>query len=207
MRTYHHGALAEAMVDQALADVRAHGAERMSLRGIAQAVHVSPSAAYNHFADKDALLQAVGRCGLAALDERMTRVLAAHPGDSDEEALTRFTGLGRAYLAFAVEDPHLFRLTFSPVCKAFFEDPSGRDPAVKEPAEAGAYRKLIAALDDLDSRGMLRDGIRDGLDETVWAAVHGMACLIIEEALPVEAGEALVNSTARLVLNAHASRS
>lgn len=204
MRSYHHGALAEAMVDQALADVRTHGADRVSLRGIAQAVQVSPSAAYNHFADKDALLQAVGRCGLAALDERMTRALAAHPGDSDEEALARFAGIGRAYLAFAIGDAHLFRLTFSPVCKILYEDPPGRDRAVNDPLDTGPYRKLIAALDDLESRGMLRAGIRDGLDETVWAAVHGMACLIIEQALPTEAGEALINSMARLVLNVSA---
>ena len=61
-RTYHHGALAEAMVDQALASVRAKGADQVSLRSIAQALDVSPSAAYNHFADKDDLLRAVGAC-------------------------------------------------------------------------------------------------------------------------------------------------
>lgn len=192
MCAYHHGALAEAMVDQALADVRAHGADRVSLRGIAQAVHVSPSAAYNHFADKDALLRAVGECGLAALDERMARALAAHPRDSDAQARARFAGLGRAYLAFAVEDPHLFRLTFSPVCMHLDEGPS----------DAGPYKKLTDALDELERRGLLRTGIRSGLNETVWAAIHGMACLIIEEALAVEAGEALLDSISRLVLHA-----
>ena len=77
-RSYHHGALAEAMVEQALIAVREHGADDVSLRAMAQALDVSPSAAYNHFADKDDLLRAVGACGLAALDERMSRVLAAH---------------------------------------------------------------------------------------------------------------------------------
>ena len=115
-RSYHHGALAEAMVEQALNAVREHGADHVSLRAIAQALDVSPSAAYNHFSDKDAVLVAVGRCGLAALDERMARVLAAHPGDSDEAARARFAGLGRAYVAFAVEEPNLFRLVFGPIC-------------------------------------------------------------------------------------------
>ena len=59
-RTYHHGALAEAMVEQALTEVRVRGADQVSLRGIAQALEVSPSAAYNHFPDKEGLLQAVG---------------------------------------------------------------------------------------------------------------------------------------------------
>ena len=39
-RNYHHGALAEAMVDQALADVRVQGAEHVSLRSIAQTLEV-----------------------------------------------------------------------------------------------------------------------------------------------------------------------
>ena len=117
-RTYHHGALAEAMVEQGLASVRVQGADQVSLRSIAQSLDVSPSAAYNHFADKDDLLRAVGACGLAALDERMSRVLAAHPADTADDARARFAGLGRAYLAFAIDETHLFQLTFGPICAA-----------------------------------------------------------------------------------------
>lgn len=189
-RAYHHGALAEAMVDEALGAVREHGADHVSLRAIAQALDVSPSAAYNHFADKDALLAAVGQCGLAALDERMARVLAAHPGDSDEAARARFAGLGRAYIAFAVEEPNLFRLVFGPICA---ETHMG-------PESSGPYAKLVDALDDLDRRGLLVAGARDGLDVTVWGATHGIASLIIEGYLPREAGDALIASMDRLAL-------
>lgn len=186
-RTYHHGALAEAMVDQALAEVRLRGADHVSLRGIAQTLDVSPSAAYNHFPDKDGLLRAVGACGLAALDERMVRVLAAHPGDSDDAARARFAGLGRAYLSFAREEPHLFRLTFSPLC------------AADEASETGPYSKLTAALDELHRRGLLRPDVRPGLDVTVWAATHGMACLMVEGAVPPETGELFIDSVNRLM--------
>lgn len=188
-RNYHHGALAEAMVEQALAEVRLQGADHVSLRGIAQTLEVSPSAAYNHFADKDDLLRAVGSCGLAALDERMTRVLAAHPGDTPESARARFYGLGRAYLAFAIDETHLFQLTFGPLCAA----------AEMSPDETGPYLKLLAALDDVDRHGLLRPGVREGLDLTVWAATHGMASLIVEGAIPPEAGEMFIDSLARLM--------
>lgn len=189
-RTYHHGALAEAMVEQALAEVRLRGADQVSLRAIAQSLDVSPSAAYNHFPDKDGLLRAVGSCGLAALDERMARVLAAHPGDTAEAAKARFAGLGRAYLGFASDETHLFQLTFGPIC------------AAKErlPGDTGPYGKLSAALDDLDRCGLLRPGIRDGLDLTVWASTHGMACLIVEGLIPSEAAEAFIDSMGRLIL-------
>jgi len=196
-RSYHHGALAEAMVDQALAAVREHGAEHVSLRAVAQSLEVSPSAAYNHFADKEALLHAVAECGLAALDERMARVLAAHPGDSDVAARSRFAGLGRAYIGFAVEEPNLFRLVFGPICAQ----------ASGSPESSGPFAKLIAALDELDARGLLVPGIREGLDITVWAATHGIASLIIEGYLPREAGDALIASIDRLSFPQPAGRS
>lgn len=189
-RTYHHGALAEAMVEQALLAVRELGAEHVSLRAIAQVLDVSPSAAYNHFADKDALLMAVGECGLAALDERMARALAAHPGDSDEAARRRFAGLGRAYVGFALEERNLFRLVFGPICM------KAGDPH----ADEGPYVKLCAALDDLDARGLLAPGTREGLDVTVWGATHGVASLMIDGLLPPDAGDALIGSLARLLL-------
>ena len=190
-RTYHHGALAEAMVEQGLARVRSQGADHVSLRSIAQALDVSPSAAYNHFADKDDLLRAVGACGLAALDERMARVLAAHPADTADAARARFTGLGRAYLAFAIDETHLFQLTFGPIC------------AVKEmpPEETGPFRKLLTALEDLDRWGLLKPGVRPGLDLTVWASTHGMATLLVEGAVPPDAVEPFIDSLARLIMN------
>lgn len=190
-RTYHHGALAEAMVEQGLASVRAQGADQVSLRAIAQALDVSPSAAYNHFADKDDLLRAVGYCGLAALDERMSRVLAAHSADTAEAARARFSGLGRAYLAFALEETHLFRLTFGPLC------------ADKEmpPEETGPFGKLMRSLDDLDRWGLLKPGVRPGLDLTIWASTHGMATLLVEGYLPPESVDAFVDSVARLIMD------
>lgn len=188
-RSYHHGALAEAMVEQALLDVRAQGADNVSLRSIAHSLDVSPSAAYNHFADKEDLLRAVGACGLAALDERMSLVLAAHPADTAEAARSRFSGLGRAYLSFAIDETHLFQLTFGPICAS----------GDMSPDQTGPYRKLTASLDDLDSHGLLRPGVRPGLDVTVWAATHGMASLMVEGAISPEAGEMFIDSMSRLI--------
>lgn len=185
-KSYHHGALAEAMVDLALAEVRKHGAAQVSLRAIAHALEVSPSAAYNHFSDKDELLRAVAMCGSAALDERMTRVLAAHTGTTSDAALARFAGLGRAYISFAVDDPHLFRLTFGPLCGA-------HDGA------SGPYLKLNEALDELEAWELLRPGIRPGLDLTVWSATHGTACLIVEGLLPAEAADQFIENMERLI--------
>jgi AcrR family transcriptional regulator len=187
---YHHGALATTMVEHALTMVRDHGAERVSLRSIALGLKVSPSATYNHFQDKEALLRAVGERGYALLGERMTQALASHAGDTDHAARARFTSLGRAYLSFAGDETHLFQLTFGPIC-------AGRAP---DPSRPGAYQMLHDTLDDLDRRRLLRPGIRAGLDMTIWAATHGMARLIVEGVIPPEATDAFLDSINRLVL-------
>ncbi len=197
-RNYHHGALAEAMVNQALADVRHVGPDRVSLRSISHALEVSPSAAYNHFTSKDELLRAVGRCGLDVLDQRMARALAAHPADSDEGAKDRFAALARAYIEFATEETHLFQLTFGPICAA---DANESDIAsADQTVNNGADAKLTSALDELDQRGLLRPGVRPGLELTMWAATHGLANLIVEGLLEAESLEQLIASINQLVL-------
>jgi hypothetical protein len=120
----------------------------------------------------------------------MARVIAAHPADTPEAARARFLGLGRAYLAFAIDETHLFQLTFGPIC------------AVKEmtPEDTGPYNKLTTALDDLDRWRKLKPGIRPDLDLMVWASTHGMATLLVEGAVPPESVGAFIDSMARLVL-------
>ena len=195
MNSYHHGALAEAMVDEALREVRDVGPDEVSLRRIATTLGVSPSAAYNHFSDKDALLRQVGQCGHDDLDQRMARATDAHPGDTDAAAIQRFRALGEAYIAFAVDDPNLFRLTFGPLCFMTMD----------ESKESGPFQRLSDALDELQARGLLRAGIRENLDLATWSTVHGMSLLILEGALPAEASGAVLDTIAQLVL-AHPAR-
>jgi len=195
MNSYHHGALAEAMVDEALREVRDVGPDEVSLRRIATTLGVSPSAAYNHFSDKDALLRQVGQCGHDDLDQRMARATDAHPGDTDAAAIQRFRALGEAYIAFAVDDPNLFRLTFGPLCFMTMD----------ESKESGPFQRLSDALDELQTRDLLRAGIRENLDLATWSTVHGMSLLILEGALPAEASGAVLDTIAQLVL-AHPAR-
>lgn len=186
---YHHGALREALLAAALAEVRRQGAEQLSLRGLATTVGVSPSAVYNHFADKDALLWEVGQVGYVDLDDRMAGAVQARPGDDDAAAVGRFRGLGEAYLDFAIEDPHLFRLTFGPLCFASHE-----------PEADGPYARLCASLDELGDRGLMRPGIRPTLELTVWAAVHGLAELLLVGGASPDVVPEFLDSVAALVL-------
>ncbi len=184
------------MVEEALAETRLRGVENVSLRGIAQALGVSPSAAYNHFADKQALLLAVCVRGLDELDRRMSAALATHPEPTADAARLRFEALGRAYLLFAMEEPHLFRLTFGPLHAT-----SG-----DEPNESGPYKKLLDSLIELRRQGLLISADVPVIAEIVWAATHGMAFLLLDGVFPAEAIERHIHSLTELLVRSTPQR-
>jgi AcrR family transcriptional regulator len=191
-RPYHHDDLHGALVTEALARVRAEGAPAVSLRAVARAVGVSPSAAYHHFADKDALLAAVGTAGHEELDRRVTTAATGVPGIDATDVIDRLGAVGQAYVGFAAEEPHLFRLAFGPLCAA--------DVAAKKEESSEAYAILCRCLDDLDRLGALRPDTRAGLDMVLWTMVHGLACLVLEGMAAPENGAALFDTVRRVAL-------
>src|ERR1700728_1330241 len=61
--TCRHGNLREAAVSAAFALVAAGGEPALSLRRVAEAVGVAHRSLYNHFADREALVDAVAEAG------------------------------------------------------------------------------------------------------------------------------------------------
>lgn len=194
--TYHHGDLEQALISRASEHVHELGAQAVSLRKVAQDVGTSPSAAYSHFPDKAALLMAVALKGMTELDARMQASALAVAGDDDSASIERFWRAGDAYIQYAVECPHMFRHIFGPACAKFHE----HAPAHIEP-ESASYDVLCAALDDLDERGLLRRGTREGLDLLAWTTVHGFAALVLDGFMPADvARSTLFPALARLAL-------
>jgi AcrR family transcriptional regulator len=177
------------------------GADAVSLRQVAQAVGVSPSAAYSHFPDKTALLLAVADRGMAELDRRMEGAAASVHGDDDAAAIERFRATGQAYVLFALEQPHMFRHIFGPMCAAAHE----HGKTSQEMHETSiSYQVLCRGLDDLEARGLLREGVREGLDVVAWTMVHGFASLVLDGFLPQDVGPLLIDALGRLALADHA---
>ena len=190
--SYHHGGLRKALLDEAFAVLRRGGADVVSLRAVAGAVGVSPSAAYHHFPDKDALLVAVGDLCGELFDRRMIDAAASVRDDSDTAAVKRFVALGRAYIDFAQEEPHLFRHMFGELC-------AGTSPIAS--GGSAAFDTLLGALDTLAQRGLLRAGAREGLELVAWSCVHGFAALASAGLMPAEMRDDLLASLCRIVTN------
>jgi AcrR family transcriptional regulator len=134
--SYHHGDLANALIDAALKAVEREGEAAVSLRDLAQSLGVSRAAPYRHFADRDALLAAVAAKGFEALNQRYAAALQT-PGDGR----AKLRAAQAAFFGFAYEKSGLYRLMFE-------SDLLGRSPppAVLIPPADESYRLLLRAV-------------------------------------------------------------
>jgi AcrR family transcriptional regulator len=170
---YHHGNLRAALVETGFAMARESGPDGVALREVARRVGVSHNAAYRHFADRDQLLAAIAVRGMDLLTEAMESRLALVPDDADPvaRAQARLRECGRAYVAFALAEPGLFRTAFTSHLDGADDDPEG---------DGGPYAVLNAILDELVEVGYLSPDRRPNADVVCWAGVHGFAVLHLD---------------------------
>ncbi len=107
-RGYHHGDLKNALIDAARRLIAERGANGFTMAEAARLAGVSASAPYRHFADRDALLQDVAADGFGTFADR----LEAAWSDPSLTPLRALDAQGRAYLAFARDEPASFTAMF-----------------------------------------------------------------------------------------------
>ena len=106
---YHHGNLAEALMEAGEAALNELGAHKLTLRECARRAGVSHAAPTHHFGNRTQFLSALAERGY----RRLARVViegraAVDPEDLDAQLLAT----AEAYVGFAQENPELFRLMF-----------------------------------------------------------------------------------------------
>src|SRR3954469_10407643 len=107
-RGYHHGNLREALIGAALELISTKGPAGFTIAEAARSAGVSPGAPYRHFRDAEALLAEVALRGF----ERFAAALAVAWNDGRPDRLRAFEALGRAYLAFARQEPAYYAAMF-----------------------------------------------------------------------------------------------
>jgi AcrR family transcriptional regulator len=176
--TYRHGDLRHALIAAGTELARAGGPDAVVLREATRRVGVAPNAAYRHFEDRRALLQAVCSAAQSLLAVAIETELAAVPTADDpaDVARARLRAVGTGYLRFARTEPGLFRTAFSP----------SRDLAgAVDPARAGSsgltpFQLLGSVLDELVDTGALPKERRPAAEFLAWSSVHGLAMLLID---------------------------
>jgi AcrR family transcriptional regulator len=105
---YHHGNVKEALLTAAQNHIENNQGEEISLRALSKEVGITPSAVYNHFSDKDALLLAIK----IRIFQSLNRFFANNCKETEnpEKALVEMC---LAFFHFSREFPSQFQFIFS----------------------------------------------------------------------------------------------
>ena len=127
---------------------------------------MTPPSIYLHFADKDALLDAVCARYFEKLDEEMQRVAVDQPSTID---VLRAQGL--AYVRFALKTPELYRIA------TMAESRPGSDVDVA--LNSSAFVHMRHSVEALIAEGIYPPGEATTLALELWTVAHGVAALLI----------------------------
>lgn len=179
-RPYHHGALREALLEQAERTVRERGADALSLRELAREVGVSHGAPRRHFPDRQALLDAVAEAGFERLGAELRSALAG----AGEDFEPRLRATAAAYVRFATRDPALLELMFA----GKRHDPTG---ALREAAER-AFAVMLELIAQGQAEGALEPGEPERVGLILFATIQGIASLVGAQIVAAEQIDELV---------------
>jgi AcrR family transcriptional regulator len=164
-RPYHHGNLRAALLEQAERTLREQGVDGLSLRELARHAGVSHAAPRRHFADRQALLDALAESGWARLGAQVRA--AARRAGTDYEA--RLRAAGRAYVRFATRDAVLLELMFA--------GKQGREIAALQEAAADAFSGLVEIVREGQASGVVEAGDPERMALLLFATVQGIAAV------------------------------
>jgi len=156
--------------------------EDVSIRAVAKAAGVSPTATYRHFADRDALLEAACSHCFELFAELLSDASA---GATDP--FERLQLAGRAYMEYARHDEGLYRVLFSNplhMDKDFTDPNFDGDEFVNGSAGKNAFVVLVDMVQECLNAGAPVSTAHGPADATylafqVWTWMHGMVDLRI----------------------------
>jgi AcrR family transcriptional regulator len=185
---YHHGNLRAALLAQAEQTLRDQGLEGLSLRELARQIGVSHGAPRRHFADRQALLDALAESGFARLGAEL-RGAAESAGEGYE---ARLRATATAYVRFAIRDAALLELMFA----GKQHEQAG---ALHEAADR-AFSVILELIEEGQSNAALEPGDPEHIGLLLFATVQGLATLVTAGIVAPEQVDSLVgDATARFL--------
>ena len=146
------------------------GAQGVTMRELAKELGCSAMTPYRYFRDKDEILAMVRAAAFNRFAARLEAAARDAPG-------TDRSVVSDAYVAFALDEPHAYRLMF---------DLTQQDGAYPELSAAShrAWRMLGAHFEKLVAAGIL-EGDPQLIGYAYWASLHGFTMLALANQLPL----------------------
>jgi AcrR family transcriptional regulator len=185
-RPYHHGHLRATLLAEAERTLRDDGIEALSLRELARQAGVSHAAPRRHFADRQALLDALAEAGFT----RLTNEVRAAIDDAGGDYRARLRAAAATYVRFATDDAALMELMF----------------AAKNTGDSAGTREAAARLFDVigdliglgQQAGALPPGDPYRLQLLFGATLQGITVLVSSGRISPEQADALITDTIAL---------
>lgn len=189
-RGYHHGDLREDLVRAALELIKEKGPAGFTFADAARWAGVSAAAPYRHYRDREDLLSDVARRGFEEFERRLSLAWQ----DGKPSPATAFQRVGKAYLAFAREEPAFYAAMFEAGVPV---DASPELRAAGDRAFAivrNACEALVAELPAKERPPALMMALH------IWSMSHGIASLFArgdgsQRKLPMSAEDLLEAAT------------
>lgn len=171
MSEYHHGDLANALINSARAVLSEKGIHGLSLRACAAHAGVSHAAPTHHFKSLRGLLTELA---VIAYDEFTEALQAKYEQVADQSPKVRLQEVCQAYVDFSIKKPQLFELMFS-------STPLDMENQRLQHSAAKAYQQLTGIVHPLFDQKGLDDNKREQAEALVWSVVHGYANLLMNK--------------------------
>jgi len=149
------------------------GPDAVTMRQLAAELGVSPMTPYRYFEDKEDILAAVRANGFNRFAEALERARDSTPGG----ARARGTAVGEAYVTFALENPHSYKLMFD------FNQPNVEKYPELVAAGQRARQTMTGYVEDAIAEGIVT-GDPQQIGMMNWAAIHGAVILELAGMLP-----------------------
>lgn len=165
---YHHGNVKEALIGEAMKFIEANETEQLSLRRLAKEVGISPSAVYNHFPDKNALMLAIK----ARLYSEFNQYYEAQCQEATDPKAA-ILEMCLAYYYFSQEQPARFQILFASTLPMEWSSPEMVDIACQSIIR---LRKLVLEIYHQYQVPCSEEAL---VDHTllIWSQLHGIVSL------------------------------
>ncbi|KEQ18751.1 TetR family transcriptional regulator [Endozoicomonas numazuensis] len=169
-KNYHHGDLRQSLINEATRMIAESGVEKLSMRGLAEGVGVSRTAAYHHFKDKNELLCAIAEQGFSQWYDKMGSRLKEVPDDLE----SWFRGFSHAYIDFAQNHAEQYDLMFGrPIWKNGQPTETLRDISFEA---FQCYADFVKKCLPEDHFNQEQDALR--VAQVSWSSLHGLSRLL-----------------------------
>ena len=159
--------VANAILDAATRILETEGVEALAIRRIASEAGVAPMSAYNHFASKAGIIDALYMEGFRRLGRAFEEAASLH------DPIAALSEMGRRYRALGLEHPASYRLMFMDAL-------DGYEPGEAAAATAEAtFSCLVRAVSRCMETGAMEERDAHLAAQMIWATSHGWVSLEI----------------------------